>query len=136
MNYRSHKGSAERCMREAVDRALGDAAMVWHGDAIRVTPVDTGLLRASLAWAVSGTRQHHGEAAGSDGRISVSSYQAWAPTGSARLGTNVAYAVAVHENLYARHKGGQIAKFIETPLRQNRRKYEDLIARTIRRWMA
>lgn len=131
MKFHSNKSSVKRRTSDALKRGLTDAAMAWHGAALLLTPVDTGLLRASLAWAV-GERRHRGEATGRDGVVSTSSYDVSAPEHTARLGTNVSYAVAVHEDLTTPRRGGQSAKFVETPLRQNGAAYRKLIARALK----
>jgi hypothetical protein len=122
-------GTAQR----AGEAALTEIALLWLAKAILIAPVYTGILRASIGWAVGGTRQHRGEAMGSEGPVSVE-YQAEAPPMTLRLGSNVEYAAAVHENLdpnvqwSARGTG---PKFIERPLQENRAVWETLIRRRI-----
>lgn len=112
--FKSHKRTVNRSLARGVRSGLTEAGMVWHGDAVRITPVDTGQLRQSLTWELTG----------------VGSFMESA-SGRVRLGSNLEYAPAVHENLDAHHPVGQ-AKFIETPLRENRDKYLRLVAEAIR----
>lgn len=116
----SNVPAVEKATEDALHAALLDVAMVWLGKATLVTPVDSGVLRASLAYAVNGTRRHS-ETAQPSGEIVA--YNATAPRLTARVGSNTEYAAAVHERLdptvnwSARGTG---PKFIETPLRENR----------------
>lgn len=131
---KSNVRAVKRATKAAIKRGLTDVGMVWHGDAVRLTPVDTGLLRASLAWAV-GTRQHDGRAVGSGGEVATSNYRVTAPEGSVRLGTNVEYAPIVHEDVSGRipRAGGAGGpKFIESPLRERQDAYTRLLAKALR----
>lgn len=92
---------AQRLARNVALRTIGN---VWLGKSTLLTPVDSGNLRASL-------------------RTDSTAAQV-------RLGSNVEYAPAVHENLTARHEVGQ-AKFIEAPLQQNAAAWAAFIAKTI-----
>lgn len=104
----------------AVNRKKGleAAAITIEGAAKRLTPVDTGRLRASIAWAADGETRRH-----ADGEVQ---YEVTAPEGTALIGTNLEYAVWVHENLNARHAVGQ-AKFLEAAARQNEARARGLI---------
>lgn len=113
----THRPRIDKALATGTRRGLTDAGMVWHGDVVRITPVDSGLLRQSIAWEVTGVNAAAGK-----------------PAGRVRLGSNLEYAPAVHENLDAHHPVGQ-AKFIETPLRENRDKYLRLVADAIREVM-
>lgn len=127
----SNRAQADAKMSAAVKLGLTAAIMIAHGDAIIRTPVDTGLLRASLAWAVSGRKSHRGTANGRDGKTAVVEYEVSAPTGVARLGTNVEYGPEVHEDLNTpRVVGGP--KFVETPMRERQDVYKRMLADAIK----
>jgi len=91
------------------------------GAARKRTPVDTGRLRASIAWAVSGRKEHRGSWKGT-----VVQYTAQSPRGEARVGTNVEYGPWVHENLDAFHKTGE-AKFLENAFKEKASRAKELM---------
>lgn len=135
MRFVTRKTEVLARTEKAIKRGLTDAGMVWHGDAVRAAPVDSGLLRASIAWAV-GKRRHHGEATGVDGSRVTSSYAVSAPPDTVRLGSSVEYAVPVHEDVSGRipRPGGAGGpKFIETPLRENQDRYIKLVRDALRK---
>jgi hypothetical protein len=89
-------------IREATRAQLNDAltsvALQWHEQAVNAAPVDTGRLRASLAWAAPNKARWH--SANIDGE--TVSYQVPASDDlSIAVGTNVEYAAAVHDGLGA-----------------------------------
>lgn len=87
--------------REALNNALTVAALKWHELAVLSAPVDTGRLRASLAWAAPGQARMH--TATIDGETVA--YQVPASDDlSIMVGTNVEYAAAVHDGLGARRE--------------------------------
>jgi len=49
------------------------------------------------------------------------------------VGYTANYAIFVHENLEAAHKPGKIAKFLETPFRENQSRYAKIIATALKR---
>ncbi len=117
--------------RAAARAAMQDIGNVWLGESTLLTPVDSGMLRASLAWAADGERQHSKPYPGSEASSippGVVEYHPSAPERTLRLGSNTEYAIFVHENLFAHHKVGR-AKFISAPLRQNAEKWVEYIAR-------
>ena len=77
-------------VNKAIDRALTLSAIKVQGKAVRLTPVDTGRLRGSITYVVSGGRENFPEGTGQlslgGGRV-VS-----APKGQAIIGTVVTYA--------------------------------------------
>lgn len=84
----SHRRAVQAAVARGATKGARKVAIDLQGQARRRTPVDTGRLRSSIAYRVEG--------------------------GVAIVGTNVKYAVYVHENLNARHPTGQ-AKFLEEP---------------------
>lgn len=99
-------------VEKASDQALQAVAMEVAGEAKKLTPVDTGRLRSSITYAYNGKTNVHSESY-SGGAIS---YSATAPEGEAHVGTNVEYAVFVHEDLHGnvpRAGGVGENKFIE-----------------------
>ena len=103
-------------------RGLQAVAIEVSGAAKRRTPVDTGRLRASIAWAVDGKEKSHSGTAGG----TTVQYQVFAPKGTATVGTNVEYAPKVHEDLDAYHKTGE-AKFLENAFNEKAAKAERLM---------
>jgi len=131
VTFTSNRKQHVRKLKRARDAGLRDAIMLAHGDALLATPVDTGALRASLAYAVSGRRQHRATKTGRDGKSATSAYEVTAPEGVARLGSNLDYAPKVHEDLDTpRRVGGP--KFIEKPMREGQERYlKAMRARTV-----
>lgn len=94
-------------IRQAVIVALNRIAIDWHGEARLRAPVDTGRLRASIAFTTPTVHALHTEtfpgSPAKDGRPAqpggTISYMPPAPdTLEAAVGTNVEYAADVHEN--------------------------------------
>lgn len=118
--------------RDALHAGLEDIGQLWLTLSILRTPVDSGVLRASLAWAVNGTRRHTATAENSG---EVVSYEPSAPPLTLHLGSNAAHAAAVHEmpdavtNWSARGTG---SKYIETPLRENEARWRQHLADRLR----
>lgn len=114
MDFESNREEVIRQLMAAQFRGLQAVAIEVAGEAKKRTPVDTGRLRASIAWAAGPTpRTHDDSAQGQDGTLVRSSYVVGAARGEAHVGSNVEYAPYVHEDLDAYHAVGQ-AKFIET----------------------
>jgi hypothetical protein len=80
------------------------AGLFLQRESQKIVPVDTNALRAS-----ANTRA---EGAGFDVAVVVS------------YGTD--YALYVHENLEARHKPGKSAKFLEKPIREKRKRIQQI----------
>lgn len=94
-------------VERAVIKTLNSVAINWHALARQSAPVDTGRLRASIAFSTPTSNTLHTQRyAGSpakDGRSAkpggVVSYLPEAPDGLATMvGSNVEYALDVHEN--------------------------------------
>lgn len=97
----TNRRATEGAIRAALTRALNRIAIRWHADARLNAPVDTGRLRASIAFTTPTVRALHTETyPGSDGKPGgVISYQPPEPGDlEAAVGTNVEYAPDVHEN--------------------------------------
>lgn len=121
-SFTSEKDSVLQQFKKANRRGLQAVAIEVSGAAKKRTPVDTGWLRASIAWAVDDReRNHKGTWKGT-----TVQYRVTAPEGEARVGTNVAYAPWVHENLDAYHKTGE-AKFIENAFTEKQEKAEQIM---------
>lgn len=119
-------------MVEARKAGLNEIGLLWQLHATRLTPVDSGFLRASLAFAAEGSKQHQESAVGQDGAINGEvAYEASAPANTVRLGSNQDYAIPVHEDLNAHRRSGQ-AKFIEIPLQEHGPAWVELLARRLR----
>lgn len=120
--FRSEKESVLQQFKKANRRGLQAVAIEVSGEAKRRTPVDTGRLRASIAWAADDKeRSHKGTWKGT-----TVQYRVTAPEGEARVGTNVEYAPWVHENLDAYHKTGE-AKFIEKAFKEKTKKAQEIM---------
>ena len=91
-------GMFEQNKRKALDAVGLDTS----GRAKEITPVDTGRLRSSLTWQRNDT--------------------------SVDIGTNVEYAIFVHEDLDAFHRVGE-AKFLTKAVQRNEGRIRDLIRR-------
>lgn len=85
---------ALKAKRQAAERALADEAELILGEAIRIVPIEEGVLQDSGRTAVSGLTAAIGFGAG-----------AAAP-----------YAVRQHEDTTLRHDAGRQAKYLEQPL--------------------
>lgn len=102
MSFRSRKKEVQAALKANRRKGLEAAAITVASEAKKNTPVDLGRLRASIAWAVEGPRQH---TEGYDGG-SVT-YAVNAPEGTALIGTNVEYAPFVHEGTGKYHPQGR-----------------------------
>lgn len=92
-NLRKSKAKSAR----GLERGLTRAGLFLQRKSQEVVPIDTGALKGSAF-----TRK---ENSGLDTEVIV--------------GYTQDYAIFVHEDLEARHAPGKIAKFLETPARQN-----------------
>jgi len=101
---------ANKALKNNAKLAMTEIALLLKNKAQKRTPVDTGFLRTSA--------QHHVETAG-DSFKSIVDYTA-------------DYAIAVHENLNARHPVGQ-AKFLRDALILDvKPKFENILAKYIK----
>lgn len=97
--------------REELNKSVKKTALLVEGEAKKRTPVDTGRLKTSIR-AKTFISKLEGE-----------------------VSTNVKYAIAVHENLRARHRVGE-AKFLEKAFKQStpriKKFFEDAIKNIIK----
>lgn len=98
----SHVDQVDEAVRRAASRALNRIAIDWHALARQATPVDTGRLRASLAFTTPTVHALHTERfpgnteTGAPG--GVISYLPPEPDDlRTEVGSNVEYALEVHE---------------------------------------
>ena len=122
MKFNSNLPEVLREFKRKRKAGLQAAAIETAGAAKTMTPVDTGRLRASIAWAADGEARVHKDNWDENTVI----YEVTAPLGEARIGTNVNYAIYVHEDLDAHHPTGE-AKFLENAIRQKQPRIEFLI---------
>lgn len=98
----SRTGDVDRAVMQALDVASDRIGILWHGAARMAAPVDLGRLRASIAWATHRTRRQH-TAAYPGGRGEPGGTVSYTPPDPGELttavGSNVEYALAVHEGL-------------------------------------
>ena len=105
-----HSDEAKRDMKAAIERALDDIGIHLEGEAaeeLENSPrrIDTGLLRNSVTHAVAGHRPAKGEykadrPRGKTGEIETGTYsgvQGTTDEQAVYIGTNVEYAIYVHE---------------------------------------
>jgi len=94
--FESNKVAALSDMERKKNRALDRCAIAWHNAARQATPVDTGRLRASLSWATPTNKDQVGRTYNGG----VIQYTPPDPAkDSAEVGSNVEYALAVHEGI-------------------------------------
>jgi hypothetical protein len=93
-------------------KGLKKAGTHLQKESQKVVPVDTGALRASaytkIRWA-------------NTKRVDVV------------VGYTMPYAIYVHEDLFARHKPGKIAKYLEKPARQLAKKLLKMVADEVKK---
>lgn len=89
-----------RDMKAAVERALTRCGMEAEGYAKDLSPFDTGLLRNSITYAISGKPPaqltYKADKPAKDGKIKIGRYSGNAPDDTVKsvyIGTNVEYAV-------------------------------------------
>jgi len=82
-------------------KALDAAGLTVAGTSAELTPVETGRLRSSITHELVSDSEVH-------------------------VGTNVEYAIYVHENMQAAHTMGQ-SKFISTAIEQEERTVQQLV---------
>lgn len=135
MRFRSRKGEVFGALDGNRKKALEAVGLEVSGAAKEKTPVDTGRLRASIAWAADGENRQHSETFSGGGGMLTVAYIVGAPRGTALVGTNVEYAVKVHEDLEGRvpRPGGVgQSKFIEAAARDKKARALSLIRRGLR----
>lgn len=103
VTFESNLQAVLKATQDAVDRGLEacgmEAVTLTHRDkANNGTPVDTGRLRNSIAWAVGGEHGGGGDGAGGEDAPSGA-----APKDTLVIGTNVEYARYIEEGSYGRH---------------------------------
>ena len=101
---------AVEAIDEAIESALYAAAVKIHGDAVMMAPVDTGNLRGSLSFSVSGS-QAEGVSTPASSADGVGS----APPDTAVVGSNAHYAPYVEYGTYKM----AAQPFLEPALRDN-----------------
>jgi hypothetical protein len=123
-------------MNEAVEagatRALNRIAIDWHAAARQSVPVDTGRLRASIAFTTPTVHALHSERfPGNAAEGKPGGTITYLPDPPERLttavGTNVEYAQKVHEH----HP--TMSKFIEEPAELNQAKWQGWLEEEIQR---
>lgn len=100
------KKGGER-VAKGTERGVKKAGLFLQRESQKVVPVDTGDLKRSADTRVSGK--------GFDTEALVTYTQE--------------YAIYVHEDTDAEHRPGKIAKFLEKPARDNRKKFQLIIRR-------
>jgi hypothetical protein len=104
-----HFRAAQNLKKRQVERGLRKAGLFLLRQSLKVVPVDTGALKNSGRLHITGS---------GFGTIVWIEY-----------GMN--YAIYVHENMSARHKPGKIAKFVETPMRENAGKISAILLKEL-----
>lgn len=95
-NLPAVNAAIETGARKGLDRA----AIIWHRAARQATPVDTGRLRSSVTFSTPNV-QARTQYKGDDGRMTTFTPPPPPPGElSLTIGTNVAYAAAVHEGVH------------------------------------
>ena len=125
--FKSNRDAVNGTIETALRRALDRIAIRWQADAKLAAPVDTGRLRASIAFSTPNVQALHTETF----KEGVVQYQPPDVQGlTAQVGTNVEYGLVVHEGLSGtmafrqnnttqyRNVKRKPNKFIETPGRQ------------------
>jgi hypothetical protein len=116
----------------ALDARLMKAGFFVEAEAKQRTPVDFGRLRASITTKSSKNESHTYTA---DGKTFDGALADRVRPGTVIVGTNVEYAVPVHENLTARHEVGQ-AKFLENAITENAGQIKAIIRDGVRQAIA
>lgn len=83
-----------------LDKGLNRAAIKWHGAAREATPVDTGRLRSSVTFSTPTVHARVRVAAGAGkGERAYTYTPPDPPPNTLLVGTNIEYALAVHEGI-------------------------------------
>lgn len=93
--YAMRTAEATAAAKKAIERALLDIGKQWKDAAQDRTPVRTGNLRSSLAWSTSTEKD---VVTLVDGTVHTPTH---APAGMVHLGSNLPYALFVHEGVHA-----------------------------------
>lgn len=148
---KSYRKEVEGALADRKRDALNATGITIAGAAKEKTPVQDGVLRASISWAIDGGGPQYppGEivetnSAHPEGSKAVNQ-GVKAPRDTVIIGTNVVYARYQHETLSLNHtkpiikgpnKGGIVqqgeAKFLEKAARENRAKVERDIERALK----
>jgi hypothetical protein len=143
LEFKSNTKAADSKIEAALKRALDRIAIKWQAEARKAAPVDTGRLRASIAFSTPNVQALHTE----NYKDGVVQYQPPATQGlTAQVGSNVEYALQVHEGLpgeMASREGGRTVrrsspkrkpnKFIEEPGRQFNSVFQRMITEEIQK---
>lgn len=114
------------------EKTLTVIALDLQGKAQLLAPLDTGDLRGS-AFAVVGIKDVSRKTRADKHTKSVRSSVPSAGEIEAIIGFTEPYALRQHEDMGLRHPLGGEAKFLETPFKENKDKYVDLIGKAIKR---
>lgn len=117
---------------EEAEKALTKIGLDLQGKAQRLAPVDTGDLRGS-AFTVVGKKDISKKTRADKHPKSARSSIPSAGELEAVVGFTEPYALRQHEDMELRHPRGGEAKFLETPFKENKNKYVDLIGKAISR---
>jgi hypothetical protein len=142
LEFKSNTKAADSKIEAALKRALDRIAIKWQAEAKLAAPVDTGRLRASIAFSTPTVSGLHTETYSTG----VVQYDTPPVKGlTVQVGTNVEYALAVHEGLeseFAYRSGNQTKtftiqrkpnKFIEDPGRALAGEFRGFIEKEIRK---
>lgn len=131
--FTSNRVAVNAAQEQVLRRALDRIAIRWQAAARLAAPVDTGRLRASIAFSTPNVPGLFATTAPIEQGL------------TAMVGTNVEYALAVHEGLPQGHpirRNGKVHpmpngrdpnKFIETPGRQLASTFENMVTEELRR---
>ena len=115
----------EESLEQATKRALRAVGMQAVKDVVKNVPVDTGLLRNSITFAVSGESANKSTYGSKTGN-KTGSYSGKAPNEkvpAVHIGTNVEYAKYVQFGTYKM----DARDFLNAPLRANLKKYREIL---------
>jgi hypothetical protein len=111
---------------EGVSRGLLKGGLYLQAEAQEIVPIDTAALKNSAR------TQYDTKFPGSRQRDAKGRFMKAVPLAVA-VTFETAYAVFVHEDLYARHKSGKTAKYLEKPANEKRREIAQVIFDEARR---
>lgn len=131
----SNKKLYQQALEQAAERILTMIGMDVETAAKKLAPVDTGLLRNSITWAIAGeganTQTYQANEGGGTGM-----YQGTAPENrphqyTVHLGTNVEYAM-VQETGSFKHVQGQ-SPFLRPAVNNNIQHFKDIIVQELKK---